>query len=64
MMFFLIRASLPNSVAILALAMVPFVSLALSAVPARPNMADHHSPSVMSVAEIEAVASRAEAIDK
>jgi len=64
MMFFFIRAGLPNSVAILALAMVPLVSLAVSAAPERPDVARYHSPSVTLIAEIEAVAAGAEAINK
>jgi hypothetical protein len=64
MMFFFIRAGLPNSVAILALAMVPLVSLAVSAVPERPDVAPYHSPSVTKVTEIDAAADCAEAIDE
>ena len=62
-MFFLIRAGLPNSIAILALAMVPFVSLAISTVPERTDPARYYSPSAV-VAEIDAVVQGAEAIDK
>ena len=63
-MFFFVRAGLPNSVAILALAMVPLVSLVVSALPERTDVAPYHSPSVTLVTEIDAAADGAEAIDE
>jgi hypothetical protein len=63
MMFFFVRAGLPNSIAILALAMVPLVSFAVSALPKRTDVAHYHSPSVTLVTEIDAVADGVEAID-
>ena len=44
--------------------MVPLVSLAVLAVPERPDVARYHSTSLTLVAETEAVAGSAEAIDK
>lgn len=64
MMLFFVRAGLPNSVTILALAMVPFVSFAVSAFSDRTDMAHHQSPSVTLVTEIDAVANCAKAIDE
>jgi hypothetical protein len=64
MMLFFVRAGLPNSVAILALAMVPLVSLAASALPERTDVPPYHSPSVTKVTEIDAAADCAEAIDE
>jgi hypothetical protein len=62
-MLFFVRTGLPNSIAILALAMVPLVSFAVSALPKRTDVAHYHSPSVMLVTEIDAVADGVEAID-
>jgi hypothetical protein len=56
MTFFLVRAGLPNGIAILALAMVPIVSLALAALPAHHGVARYHSPSLAQVAGIDVVA--------
>jgi hypothetical protein len=64
MMFALVRAGLPNSVAVLALAVVPIVSLALSALPERADVAGYHNPSVMLVAEISTVADGVPAIEE
>jgi len=62
MTFFLVRAGLPNSIAILALALVPLVSLAMAALPAQHNVARYQSPSVTLVAGIDAAADLAQTI--
>jgi hypothetical protein len=63
MMFFFTRTGLPNSIAILALAMVPLVSLVVSVLPEHTDVIRYHSASVtLVVAEIDAVADGAEAI--
>jgi hypothetical protein len=54
MTFALIRFGLPNSVAILALAMVPLVSLAMAALPEHADVAHYRSPAVMQIAGIDA----------
>jgi hypothetical protein len=54
-MFSLVRAGLPNTAAILALAMVPLVSLAVSALPERADVAHYRSPSVTLVVGIDTV---------
>ena len=64
MMFYFVRTGLPNSVAILALAMVPLVSFAVSALPKCTDVVHYQSPSVTLVTEIDAVADGTEAIDK
>jgi hypothetical protein len=64
MMFALVRAGLPNSVAVLALAVVPIVSLALSALSERADVAGYHNPSVMLVADISTVADGVPAIEE
>ena len=46
MTFFFIRAGLPNSIAILALALVPFVSFALAALPDNSRTPFDEAPSV------------------
>ena len=46
MTFFFIRAGLPNSIAILALALVPFVSFALAALPENSEAPFDQAPSV------------------
>jgi hypothetical protein len=61
MTFFLVRAGLPNSVAILALALVPLVSLAMAVLPARNDVAYYRGPSVMLVAGTDVVADIAKA---
>jgi hypothetical protein len=63
-MFALVRAGLPNSVAILALAIVPVVSLAVSALPERTDVASYRNLSLMMVTEIDTVADGAQAIDE
>jgi hypothetical protein len=61
MTFFLVRVGLPNSVAILALALVPLVSLAMAVLPARNDVAHYRGPSVMLVAGTDVVADIAKA---
>jgi hypothetical protein len=61
MTFFLVRAGLPNSVAILALALVPLVSIAMAALPARNDVARYRGPSVMLVVGTDMVADVAKA---
>ena len=63
-MFCSVRAGLPNSVAILALAMVPIVSLAVSALPERTDVARYRGPSVTLAAGINAVMDGAVTIDE
>jgi hypothetical protein len=51
MTFTLVRLGLPNSIAVLALAMVPVISLALASA-GRMDVARSHSPQAMAVAAI------------
>ncbi len=60
MTFNLVRLGLPNSIAILALAMVPIVSIAMASA-GRIYVAGSRSPEVTAVAAISSVADRAEA---
>jgi hypothetical protein len=53
MNFFLVRAGLPNSVAILALAMVPIVSLVLAALPGHKSVARYQDAPLAQVAAID-----------
>jgi hypothetical protein len=62
MAFFLVRAGLPNSIALLALAIVPIVALAVAALPTHHDVARYQSPSVTLVAGIDAAADFAQPI--
>jgi len=64
MMFALVRAGLPNSVAVLALAVVPIVSLALSALPERADVASYRNLSMTLMTEIDTVSDGVPAIEE
>ena len=64
MMFALVRAGLPNSVAVLALAIVPVVSLAVSALPERADVASYHNISLTLVTEIDTIADSVQTIEE
>ena len=64
MMLALVRAGLPNSVAVLALAIVPVVSLAVSALPERADVASHHNISLTLVTEIDTIADSVQTIEE
>jgi hypothetical protein len=63
-MFALVRAGLPNSVAVLALAIVPVVSLAVSALSERADVASHSNIALTMVTEIATVADSIQAIEE
>jgi hypothetical protein len=63
-MFSLVRAGLPNTAAILALAIVPLVQLAMSALPERADIAPYCSPSVTLVVGIDTVMEGAVDVDE
>jgi hypothetical protein len=64
MMFALVRAGLPNSVAVLALAIVPVVSLAVWALPERTDLASYRNLSLTLVTAIDTVADSIQVIEE